>query len=58
MTRSLSGYGIKHKVPRKVDYYEADGVEVHIVHGEGCQRAMTSDGLCSCVDPQAFEVQR
>jgi hypothetical protein len=57
MTRPLSSYGIKHRTPAKVDYYEADGVEVYILHVEGCQRVMTSDGLCTCADPQAFEVR-
>lgn len=57
MTRPLSSYGIEHPVPRKVDYYQAAGVEVHIIHDEGCQRAMTPDGLCTCVDPQAYEVR-
>lgn len=56
--RPLSTYGIEHRVPRKVDYYEVGDVEVHILHVEGCQRAMTSDGLCTCVDPETFEVKR
>lgn len=58
VTRALSSYGLVHRVPARVDYYVSGGVEVHILHEGGCQRLMTPDGLCSCRDPQAFEVRR
>ena len=57
MSRRLSSHGIEHRVSRKVDYYEIGDVEVHILHTDGCQRAMTADGLCTCADPEAFEVR-
>lgn len=57
MTRHLSTYGISHRPPRKVDYYETADREVWILHDAGCQPAMTPYGLCLCPDPQAFEIE-
>lgn len=69
MRRRLSTYPkiVAHRKTsknRKVDSYTlrelVDGArkvtEVHIIHEGGCQRAMTADGLCFCLDPETFEI--
>lgn len=64
MTRRLSTYLViarhraKHGSKRKVDYYVLHDRVVHIIHDGGCQRAMTADGLCSCEDPETYEIER
>lgn len=57
-TRRISSYAaIKHRVPRAVDYYQMrGGRQVWILHEDGCQRQMCCGGLCSCEDPETFEI--
>ena len=43
--------------PRPVDEYRMPDCIVHVVHDEGCQRAQTADGLCTCEDPGTYETQ-
>jgi hypothetical protein len=43
---------------KKVDsFLLADGTERWIIHAGGCQRSMTADGLCSCVEPATFDIR-
>ena len=58
MNRRISSYpGIVHRTPAKVDYYEVGDIQVWIDHLAGCQRSMTADGLCTCEDPETYEVR-
>lgn len=63
MIRRLSAYPeiVAHRATkgskRKVDWYRLRDRAVHIIHDGGCQRAMTSDGLCSCEDPETYEIE-
>jgi hypothetical protein len=41
---------------RKVDWYRLVDRLVHIIHEGGCPRSQTADGLCSCLDPETYEV--
>ena len=44
-----------HTGPRPVDWYRMFDRIVHVIHDEGCQRAQTADGLCTCEDPESYE---
>lgn len=57
-TRRLSSYtSIQHRLLRPVDCYRMrNGRQVWILHEAGCQRAMCCNGLCSCEDPETFEI--
>lgn len=53
----IAEYRRKHKGMRKVDWYRLRDRCVHIIHEGGCPRSMTADGLCSCLDPETYEIE-